>query len=183
MAEQKVRNGVDIKELANTIKTIRNQPDLAKSRFRAVNRWIDGGHCRTNIKDFYTAGQEDTSRMEPFVFDADEPPVLLGENRGANPVEYALTALASCLTTTLIYHAAARGIELEEVESKLEGDLDLRGFLGLSDDVRKGYQNIRVTFKVKGDGDPEKLEELAKFSPVFDSISNPVQVSVKVEKK
>lgn len=183
MPEQKITNGVNISDLANTIKAVRNQPDLAKSQFRARNQWIDGGHCRTTIKDFYTAGQEDTSRREPFVFNADEPPVLLGENRGANPVEYALTALASCLTTTLIYHAAARGIQLEEVESKLEGDLDLRGFLGISDDVRKGYQNIRVTFKVKGDGDAEKLAELAKFSPVFDTISNPVQVSVKVEKK
>lgn len=183
MAEQKVRNGVDIKELANTIKTIRNQPDLAKSQFRVRNQWLDGAHNRTTVKDFYAAGREDTSRTEPFVFNADEPPVLLGENRGANPVEYALTALASCLTTSLVYHAAARGIELEEVEAKLEGDIDLRGFLGIADDVRKGYENIRVTFKVKGDGDAEKLEELAKYSPIFDTISNPVNVSVRVEKK
>ncbi len=190
MAEQKIVNGVNVGDLASTIKAVRNQPDLAKSQFRARIEWLDGGHCRTNIKDFYTAGQEDTSRTEPFVFNADEPPVLLGENRGANPVEYALTALASCLTalascltTTLIYHAAARGIQLEEVEAKLEGDLDLQGFLGISDDVRRGYENVRVTFKVKGDGDAEKLAELAKYSPVFDIFSNPVPVSVRVEKK
>lgn len=174
-------NGVNVTQLTETIDAIQKNPDLAQCELRADNRWLDGAHNRTTIQGFYAAGQEDHSRTKPFVFDADEPPVLLGENRGASPVEYVLKALAACLTTSMVYHAAARGIKLERVESHLEGDLDLQGFLGLSQDIRKGYQNIRVNFKVKGDATPEQLEELAKFSPVRDIISNPVPVTVKVE--
>ena len=126
------------------------------------------------------------ARTGPFISDADEPPVLLGENRGANPVEHLLTALSGCLTTALVYHAAAMDIELDEVESKLEGDLDLRGFLGMSDDVRNGYESLRVTFKIKADAPPEKLEELCRIaqerSPVFDCVTNGVPVSVHLEK-
>lgn len=175
-------NGVDVPMLFETIDAIKDQPTLAKCQFRARNRWMDGAHCRTTIRDFHAAGEEDQSRTEPFEFDADEPPVLLGENRGANPVEFALTALAGCLTTSLIYHAAARGIRLNAVESQLEGDLDLRGFLNLDDSVRNGYENVRVTFKVDADAPREQIEELVKMaqqrSPVFDMMSNPVPVTV-----
>ena len=124
---------------------------------------------------------EDTTRTEPFELDADEPPVLLGQDNGANPAEFVLHALASCLTTSLVYHASARGIQIESVESKLEGDIDLRGFLGLSKDIRKGYQHINVQFKVKSDADPALLRELCNQSPVCDIISNPVPVTVSVE--
>ncbi len=185
MAKQKIINGVNVEQLLSTIDTIRDKPEIAKFKFRATNKWVNGGHNRTASKDFYGAGQEDTSRPNPLVFEEDEPPVLLGENHGANPVEYALTALAGCLTTSLIYHAAARGIKIDEVESKLEGDLDLHGFLGLSDSVRNGYENIHVTFKVKADAPKEHLEELIelakKRSPVFDIVTNSVPVSVKLE--
>lgn len=180
MNEVKV-NGVNVTKLSSTIGAIKNQPSLATFQFRARNTWDTGGHNRSTIKEFYGAGQEDSARTEPFVLDADEPPVLLGEDRGANPVEFVLHALASCLTTSLVYHAAARGIHIETVESTLEGDLDLRGFLGLSDTVRKGYQNIRVGFKVKSDAPAEQLRNLCKFSPVFDIVSNPVPVSINVE--
>lgn len=179
-------NGVDVSGLFTTVDTIREKPGLAKFTFRARNRWIDGGHNQTSIKDFCGAGEENTSRPQPFVLDADEPPVLLGEDRGANPVEYVLTALAGCLTTSLVFHAAARGIKLDEVESQLEGDLDLHGFLGMSDEVRNGYDNVRVTFRVKGDATQEQLEELVRLaqerSPVFDIVSHPVPVSVRLEK-
>lgn len=185
MAEEKVVNGINIEQLESTIKAIDDKSDIAKFRFRASNKWVNGGHNRSTVKDFYGAGQEDTSRTKPFVFDADEPPVLLGENNGANPVEYVLTGLSACLTTSLIAHAAARGIKIDEVESKLEGDLDVRGFLGMSDDVRNGYENIRVKFKVKGDAPQEKLQELVelaqKRSPVFDIVTNSVPVSVELE--
>jgi uncharacterized OsmC-like protein len=185
MTEQNIVNGVNVDQLFETINVIKDQPDIAKFRFRASNKWVNGGHNRTSIKDFYGAGQEDRSRTEPFVLDADEPPVLLGTDQGANPVEYVLTALAGCLTTSLIYHAAAQGIKIDEVESRFEGDLDLRGFLGLSENVRNGYQNIRVTFTIKSDAPKEKLEELVKLaqqrSPVFDIVSNPVPVSVGLE--
>ena len=176
-----VMNGVDVERLGQTIQAIQKDPGLAKSQFRATNRWVNGGHNRSTIQGFYAAGQEDTSRTKPFVLEADEPPVLLGKDEGANPVEFVLHALAACVTTSLVYHAAARGIALESVESQLEGDLDLRGFLGLSDQVRRGYKEIRVKFNVKSDASPEQLEELTKFSPVYDIISNAVPVSIQME--
>ena len=181
--EQAIINGVDVDEMGKNIEAINSNPELARFQFRANNRWLTGGYNRSTIKGFYGAGQEDTTRRDPFVLEADEPPVLLSQDRAANPVEYVLHALAACLTTSLVYHAAARGIKVEEVESRLEGDLDLRGFLGLSKDVRKGYQNIRVTFTVKSDASADTLRELYQYSPVFDIVSNPVPVSVSVEKK
>lgn len=178
-------NGVNVDELFKTVETVKNNVSIAKFRFRADNTWIDGGHNRTSIRNFYGAGGEDTSRKTPFILDADEPKVLLGTDRGANPVEYVLTALAGCLTTSLVYHAAARGIAIEEVESHLEGDLDLRGFLGISEEVRNGYDNIRVSFKIKADASEEQLRELVelaqKRSPVFDIVSHPVPVNVELK--
>jgi uncharacterized OsmC-like protein len=163
-----------------TIQAIQQTPALASFQFRATNQWIDGGHNRSTIQSFYGAGQEDTVRTTPFVLDADEPPVLLGTDHGANPVEYVLHALAACLTTSLVYHAAARGIRIDSVESTLEGDLDLQGFLGLSDQVRRGYKEIRVTFAITTNAPAEQLEELTRFSPVHDIISNPVPVSISI---
>ena len=184
---KRVVNGVDLDRLLGTIAVIKQAPGIAAFQFRASNRWIQGGHNRSGIQGFHGAGQEDTSRKAPFILDNDEPDVLLGTDCGANPVEYVLHALAGCLTTSMVYHAAARGIRLEEVESRLEGNLDLRGFLGMSDDIRNGYQAIRVTFRVKADASDEQIAELGRLaqarSPVFDIVSNPVPVSVTVEKK
>ncbi len=176
-------NGVDVGAVQGTVNAIEKAPDLAKSKFRAHNKWIKGGHNRSTINGFYGAGQENY-RSKPFVLDADEPPILAGEDRGANPVEHLLNALAACMTTTMVYHAAIRGIKLEEVESNLEGDIDLRGFLGLSDEVRRGYQEIRVNFKVKTDAENvEKLKAFSRLSPVYDVVSNGTRVIVQIEKK
>ncbi|MGH7230524.1 MAG: OsmC family protein [Nitrospiraceae bacterium] len=175
-------NGVDVDRMGETIKAINGNPGLAKFQFRLENRWINGSQNQSTIKGFSGAGQE-TSRQKPFVLRADEPVVLLGQDTTPNPAEYVLQALASCLTTSLVYHAAARGIKIEEVESKLEGDLDLHGFLGLRDDIRRGYENIRVSFVVKSDASAETLSDLCKYSPVFDIISNPVPVSMSVKTK
>lgn len=176
-----VINGVDVDRLGQTIHALQQNPSLGTSQFRAVNRWVNGGHNRSTIQNFYCAGKEDTTRTQPFVLDADEPPVLLGKDQGANPVEYVLHALAACLTTSLVYHAAARGIHIESVESTLEGDLDLQGFLGLSDEVRRGYKEIRVHFTIETDAPVEQLKEFSKFSPVHDIVSNPVPVSIQVD--
>jgi len=175
-------NGVEVDRLRETIEAVKGKPELGKFRFRAENRWIDGSHNRTRIQGFYGAGGEDTSRSEPFLLDNDEPEVLLGKNRGANPGEQVLHALAGCLTSGFVFQAAAAGIPIEAVESRIEGEIDLRGFLGISDEVRNGYQNIRVTFKIKADAPREKLEELCRLaqarSPVLDTVSHPVTVTV-----
>jgi uncharacterized OsmC-like protein len=116
-----------------------------------------------------------------FELDNGEPPVLLGADQAPNPVEYVLHALVGCLTTTLVYHAAARGITVESVESRLEGDLDLRGFLGLSEEVRKGFQAVRVQMRVKSSASPSVLRALAQYSPVYDIVSKSLPVDVSVE--
>lgn len=176
--EPTITNGVNVTALGETVEAIQQDPEIAQFEFRAKNRWLGGGHNRSEIKSFYGACEEDTTRTEPFVLDAAEPPVLLGEDQGANPVEYVLHALAACITTSTVYHAAAQGIEIEAVESSLDGDLDLHGFLGLDPEVRKGYQGIRVNLRVKSDASPETLKQLSTMSPVLDIIRNPVPVTV-----
>jgi uncharacterized OsmC-like protein len=182
---QTLVNGVNVEQLIGTINAIKENPDLARFQFRAETKWIDGGHCRTRIQSFHGAGQEDTSRSKPFALEGDEPPVLLGTNEGPNAVEAVLHALASCISVGFIYNAAAQGIKVDDLEFKLEGDLDLRAFLGLSDQVRPGYQNIRLAYRVKSDAPREKLEALCdyvqKTSPVLDIIRNPVPVSISLE--
>src|SRR5262245_49545469 len=183
MQTTNIVNGVDVDRLAGTIEHISADPTLARFQFRARNQWIDGGHNRTTIKGFYGAGREDRSRTQPFVLEADEPPVLLGDNQGPNAGEYLLQALAACLTGTIVYHAAARGIVLDGLECTIEGDVDLQGFLGLDEAVRPGFQQIRVDFKATGDFDDDELAELARlvrYSPVRDTISNPVPVAIEV---
>ena len=174
-------NGVDAQRLMDTISLIQADPSLADFQFRAENQWVHGGHNRSTIRDFYGAGEEQTTRQVSFVFDADEPDVLLGTDRGANPVEYLLHALAACMTTSLVYHAAARGITVESVESRFEGDLDLHGFLGLKDDVAPGYKTLRAHFRVKADATEQQLLDLFKYSPVCDTVCRPVQVEKTLE--
>jgi uncharacterized OsmC-like protein len=181
----KIVNGVTVDDLFMTIDAIRATPAIAKFKFRIRNQWLDGSQNKSTVGTFYGADQN-LSRSKPFVLEADEPPVLLGKDTAANPVEHLLHALASCLTTSMVYHAAARGIQIEEVESSLEGDIDLHGFLELDRNVRKGYQGIRVNFKIKADVPDELLQEIVQlgpgYSPVFDSLTNGVPVSVKAER-
>ena len=181
----KVVNGVDVGKLFGTIDAIKGDKEIAKFKFRVTNKWINGGHNRAKIMDFYGAKQE-WSHGKVFELDEDEHQVLLGEDLGPNPVEYLLTALSGCLTSAMVYHAAAKGITIRGVESRLEGDIDLRGFLGLSPDVKVGYENIRVYFKVDADvSEKEKAEliEMAKkYSPVFNTVFNATPVTVQLDK-
>lgn len=183
---KEVANGVNVTELSKTIEAVKATPGVAKFRFRIANQWLDGGYNRSTVKSFYGA-QQDHDHPRPFLLEADEPPVLLGQDRGANPVEYLLHALAACVTSSMVYHAAARGIAIQEVESTVEGNIDLRGFLGVDPAVRRGCENIRINFRIKADVSDEQLDELCKmgprFSPVFDSVTRGVPVTVNCARK
>jgi uncharacterized OsmC-like protein len=178
------RNGVDTAQMYGTLDAIKADPSLARFQFRVSNEWKGGSHNRSTIRSFYGAGGEDASRSSSFTIDAGEPAVLLGHDEGPNPAEALLHALAGCLTTSLVYVAAARKVPLTRVESRLEGDMDVRGALGISDEVRNGFSGIRVTFSIEGDAPEEKLREVLSRamarSAVFDMVSNGVPVSVEL---
>ena len=189
MAQQtqsKILNGVNVDDMVQTIDVIKEDPSIAKFNFRAENKWVTGGENRTTVKDFYGAGKTHV-RSKPFVFTKDEPEILLGTDKGANPVEYALTALAGCVTTTLVYWAAAKGIKLNKVESTLEGDIDLQGFLNLDENVNVGYESIQINFKIDSDASEETLQELIeiakKRSPTANTIFNATPVNISLSKE
>jgi uncharacterized OsmC-like protein len=179
-----IRNGVDTAKMFATLDLITDQPELAMFEFRATNRWIDGAHNRSTIKSFYAAGAEDTTRGQAFVLDAGEPAILLGTDTGPNPAEYLLHALAACLTTSIVYVAAARKVELTSVESTLTGVMDVRGALGVDDEPRNGFERIGVSFRVAGNAPAEKLREVVerarRRSAVYDMVTDGVPVAVEV---
>lgn len=175
-------NGLDVQAMTATVNALKASPQLAQFEFRARNHWIDGGENRSVIKEFYGAGAEDTSRAKPFVFTNGEPPVLLGNNEGANPVEFLLHALAGCVTTTTVLHAAARGIEIESLSTTLAGEIDMQGLLAL-DDVPAGYRSIRIEMDIKAKNATDaELDDLLLFaqqhSPVCNTVCRPVPVVV-----
>lgn len=178
------RNGVDVPRLFATLDAVKGQPEIAKFQFRASNRWLAGTHSRSTIAAYYGAMQEMAHGTE-FSYDADHPPVLCGEDNGPTPVEFLLHALAACLTAGLANIAAARGVDLAEVESTVEGDIDLLGIFGMSDEVRNGYQGIRASFRIKGDAPPEVLRQLVEQSrarsAVYDVLTNGVPVDLRIE--
>jgi len=177
-------NGLDMQAAADTIAAIKADTSLARFQFRAKNVWVGGGQNRSTIRDFYGAGQEDTSRRKAFVFTNGEPPVLLGENEGANPVEFLLHALAGCVTTTFVLHAVARGIAIQTLSTELEGDLDLQGLLGLDDAVSPGYEQIRIRMRVAADCSDEELDDLLAYTQMHSPVCNTVcrSVPVKIER-
>jgi uncharacterized OsmC-like protein len=176
-------NGVDTPTLFGTLDVVRSQPELAKFQFRARNRWQSGTLSETTIDSFSGAGGEHDHKTT-FTVKADHPGVLVGDDRAPLPVEYLLHALASCITGGIANIAAARGVTLREVESTIEGDINLLGIFGMSKDVRNGYQGIRASFSIKGDAPPEKLQEIVEQSrarsAVFDVLTNGVPVSMSV---
>lgn len=182
LIKHKVINGLDINRLVETVEAISNQPDLGQFEFRTKNTWINGGENRSVIKGFYGAGVEDESRQKAFEFTNGEPPVLLGNNEGANPVEFVLHALAGCITTTIIMHAAARGITIYELSSELDGKLNLNGFLDLDDSVPVSYEQINFNLNIQADCSDEELDDLIMFakahSPTCNTITKPVPVNI-----
>jgi uncharacterized OsmC-like protein len=177
-------NGVDTPTLFATIGAVRAQPELARFRFRATNTWVQGTHSRSRMETFEGAGGAQRHVRE-FSAEADHPQVLVGKDQAPTPVEFLLHGLAGCLTAGIGNIAAARGVTLYEVESTVEGEIDLRGLLGISDEVRNGYEGIRASFKIRGDASPEKLREIVEQSrarsAVYDVLTRGVPVSLAID--
>ena len=178
-------NGINLPRLQETVSLIQSQPELAKFQFQFTNRWLDGPRTRSTVRSFFGAGQTH-QHTTPIDLSTDEPEVLLGSDRNANPGEYLMHALAACVTSAIVFHAAARGVSIEKIESTIDGDVDLRGFLGLDASVRNGFEQIRMKLKIKADVPEARLKELCdlgpKFSPVFDSLTRGVPVQVSAER-
>jgi uncharacterized OsmC-like protein len=181
LMKTQIVNGVDVTALSETIDAIKGNAEIAKFNFRATNKWLGGDKNRTTIKDFSGALAEHRTGIQAFIIDNGEPDVLLGHDEAPNPVEWLLHALVGCVTTTTAYHAAAQGIAIEAIDSDIEGDLDLRGFLGLSPDVRKGYSAVRLRMRVKTKAEPPAIKALTAMSPVLDVVARALPVSVQVE--
>jgi len=175
-------NGLNLEQMGQTADALKNDPSMAQFEFRAHNQWINGGENRSTIQGFYGAGSEDESRSEPYVFTNGEPPVLLGNNEGANPVEFLLHAMAGCVTTTTVLHAAARGIQIHKLSTELTGNIDLQGLLALDDAVPVGYESVQITMDIEADCSDEEIDELISFakdhSPVISTVCKPVPVTV-----
>jgi uncharacterized OsmC-like protein len=182
--EKVAMNGVDVPTLFATINAVGDQPDLAKFQFRATNRWVRGTHSRTRIEGFSGAGGEHAQTAN-FEYDGDHPPVLCGKGNAPTPVEFLLHAIAACITAGIGNIASARGVELESVECTVEGDVDVQGLLGLSKDVRNGYEALRLTYKIKGDADEATLRKIVAQSQarsaVYDVLTNGVPVSIELD--
>jgi uncharacterized OsmC-like protein len=186
MATVTIRNGIDVQALVETIEAVKTKPELAEFTFRASTSWQQGTASTAQIGTFVHAGAEDESRREPFTLEGDEPPVLLGRNAGPNAVELLLTALGFCYSVGYIANAAARGIEIEQMSYELEGDIDLRNFLGISQEARPGFSVIRATARVKAPrASDAELKELCSYvqetSPVRDVLANGVPVKTTLE--
>ncbi len=186
MAEPKRINGIDINKFFEIIDAVKGKPELANFQFRVKNTWMNGGHSRAIIKDFYGADSEDSTRTSPFIFDNDLPLTLLGSNLGPFPIEYVLNALAGCLTASIVYQAASKKIILDDVESELTGDFDLQRFLGIYSNNIDNKENIKVIIRIKGENlsNEEKkfLVELGKkSSPVYNLIANSFPVTISIE--
>lgn len=183
MTEQKIINGLDANKLLEMTNAVEEKPSLANFRFRIINTWMNGGHSRSVIKGFYGADEEDSTRTFPFIFDIDQPLSLLGESRGPTPIEYMLNALAGCLTNSIVYNAAAKGIPVEDVESELEGNFDLQHFFGIHKIKNKGVGDIKVRLRISGKNltseQKKSLCELGKKSSlVYKIITNSLPVTV-----
>jgi len=176
-------NGIDTEQVVSLATKISQDEDFGKFKFRASNHWIGGSRSRTSIQNFFAGGKEDSSRINAHAVDADQPALLGGSNTAPNSVEHLLHSLNSCLSTTLIYHASVQGIPLEAVDVFSEGDMNARGFFGISDKVNKGYERIRVTMKGKSNADMDTLTQLAMHSPVYEVVSKAVHVEFTMTKR
>jgi uncharacterized OsmC-like protein len=178
-----VDNGVNVQALLDAREVLKGAPEAAQFTWRASAKWENGVHSTTRVEKFFGLGQEQTHKSET-VFSADHPEVFAAEDQGITPIEYLLVGLASCLTAGVASVAQNRGIQLRSVESRVEGNHDIRGILGADSDVRNGFNDIKVTFSIDADASPEEIEALVaqsqKRSAVYDALTNPTEVTVEV---
>ena len=183
MATTSVNNGVNVQALLDAREALKGAPEATKFTWRATCKWLNGTHSQTNVNGFFGLGQEQQHKTESS-FEADHPEIFASEDHAITPIEYVLVGLASCLTAGVAAVAQNRGIQLRSVESKLEGKMDIRGILGMDSDVRNGYDDIKVTFKIDADASKQEIEAVVaqsqKRSAVYDVITNPVNVTVEV---
>lgn len=183
MAMMTANNGVNVQALLDAREALKGAPEAAQFTWRATCKWQKGTHSTSKVKGFFGLGQEQVHKTETS-FEADHPEVFASDDQGVTPVEYLLVGLASCLTAGVAAVAQNRGIQLRSVESKVEGKMDIRGILGVDSDVRNGYDDIKVTFKIDADASKKEIEALVaqsqKRSAVYDVITNPVNVTVEV---
>ncbi|MGH8669144.1 MAG: OsmC family protein [Burkholderiales bacterium] len=181
--EKQVQNGVNVEALLGAREALSKAPEAAKFNWRASCKWMNGTHSQTRVKGFYGLGQEQSHRTE-FTFDMDHPEIFASEDKGATPVEMVLTGLAGCLTAGVAAVAQHRKIQLRSVTATIEGAMDIQGILGIDADVRNGFDGIKVKFDIDADATQEELEALVaqsqKRSAVYDIVTNPTNVSVKV---
>jgi uncharacterized OsmC-like protein len=181
--ERQVDNGVNVQALLDARKALSDAPEAAKFQWRASCKWINGTHSRSTIRNFFGLGGEQKHRTE-FSFDADHPEIFASEDKGPTPVEYVLVGLTSCLTAGIAAVAQNRGIQLRSVTATIEGSMDLQGILGIDQDVRNGFDGIKVKYQIDADATPDEIKALVaqsqKRSAVFDIVTNPTDVSVQV---
>ena len=174
-------NGFDLEAIENTVTALKSNPKIAEFKFKATNEWESGPRNTSQIQGFYGACQEDTTRAIPFKCSTDMPTVLNGTDVAPSPPEFLLHTLASCITTSMMLLASANGIKVDEVTVKVEGDINLNGFLGLDSCILKEYEQIKISIDVECELTSEEKEillELAKKSPIYNTILNPVPVDI-----
>ncbi|NIP32271.1 MAG: OsmC family peroxiredoxin [Candidatus Dadabacteria bacterium] len=181
--KQNILNGVNVDKISSTVEAIKKDHEIASFKFKNRNKWITGGLNRSVIKEFDGACQ--TFGNREFVIDNDQPDILLSNNAAPTPFEHLLHALAGCITTTLVYHASAKGVEIYDMETKFTGDIDLRGVLGLPGAKRNGFEEIKAEVSVKADISENEIEELVQHAlnraPLFDTLTNGVPIKVDVQ--
>lgn len=175
-----VVNSIDTDRIVELATNMSQDDNFGKFRFRADNEWINGSRSRTSIKNFYAGNDERTERAQSLTVDADQPVFLAGQNTAPNAVEHYLNSLVSCLTTTVVAHASVQGIPIEALDISAEGEMDARGFFGVSDDVSRGYNKVFVDIKAKMHADEETLRKLISYSPVYEMVSKAIPVEVNI---
>lgn len=175
-------NGLDMDALAGVMREIAQDPAKGLVDFRVRSDWQGQTRSRATV-DSYTIGGQRVNRR--FTIDVDEPLELLGENTAPNPQEMLMTALNACIMVGYVAGAAAKGITLEKVQIETSGQLDLRGFLGMDATVPPGYESIRYTVRMRGNGTPEQYQEIhetvMKTSPNYFNISRPIRIDARLE--